>query len=422
MYSRWFTWLLTVFVVFFPIMIVPYFDVFYSTLIKYIYLLLFVLVFWVVVLVRLMFKSIEIPLLKSRAEHVMLLFLLLAGVATYFSVDPYTSLWGREYKFLGYLAWVSFASMFFFTYHFIPQRKQLLTIQLIVISSIPVALYGIFQHFWMNLLLEEPIEREFIKSWAFFDNSNHFGTYAMLMLMFLFIVYLMSNQTKYMTMWLMIGVIIFIALLYTSARAGWIGLLAGALVITGFMIIKRRDLLKRWTVMLTALFVTMVIIDFTEDHFVLGEFMSVGEDARQVVEQEPGDAPARWQFWVISVELMAENFWTGTGPSTFNQVYYDAIGVEDGRHDNSHNEFVEVGLTLGVPALMVYVVFLSLIFWKGVSASRVTEGNEQLLTVLLLASVVSYLVKVMFNVSVIPVAPFFFVVLGMIWRRASQAK
>ncbi|WP_170158498.1 O-antigen ligase family protein [Aquisalibacillus elongatus] len=373
--------------------------------------------------VKSLFRTIDVPVFRSRAEQLALLFLLLAGVATYFSVEPVPSIVGQEYKFLGLFAWVSFISVFVFVYHFIPAENHLRLIQLIVVASIPVALYGIFQHFWINLLLEEPIESTFIKSWAFFDNSNHFGTYAMLMLMLLFVVYMLSQKRVSSVMWIVVGVVIFVALLYSGSRSGWLGLFAGALLITGHLVFRMKYLLKRWVVMMAVLFVTMLVVNFSEGNFILDRFISIGEEAQQIVEpDEEQEPPARWSFWTTSVGLMGENFWTGTGPSTFNTVYYDAIGVEDGLHDNSHNEFVEIGLTLGVPALVVYLMFIGLVLWRGVQYVRTAEGSEKILVVLLLAAVVAYLVKVMFNVSVIPVAPFFFVVLGVVWRRSVFGK
>ena len=115
----------------------------------------------------------------------------------------------------------------------------------------------------------------------------------------------------------------------------------------------------------------------------------------------------RWGIWKETFPVIKENFLLGTGPSSY------ILKFPNSRVDNSHNDFIEISLTIGIPALLIYLAFILTILKKGFSTVRKIDGDSQIFLYGLLTTIICYLIKVMFNISVIPVAPYFWALLGM---------
>ncbi len=77
--------------------------------------------------------------------------------------------------------------------------------------------------------------------------------------------------------------------------------------------------------------------------------------------------------------------------------------------DKAHNEYLQIAVTLGIPALMVYVIFLGMIIFPNFKYIF-----KQKYRFILLSIIGSYLVQAFFNISTIGIAPLFWFVLGII--------
>ena len=184
---------LTFFITLYPFFVFPW-NVYFITLTKLGYLLLFIITLWSVFLLQWTRAKRPVFVTKSNGEKFALLFFFLISLSTIFARNPSISLFGEYSKYQGLLAWTAYITIFLFFYHQIPISKQVKTVQLIVFASFFCALYGIFQwHFLLDDLIGKGNKVKY-GNWAFFDNPNHFGSYLVIMMILAMTLYLLREK------------------------------------------------------------------------------------------------------------------------------------------------------------------------------------------------------------------------------------
>ena len=84
--------------------------------------------------------------------------------------------------------------------------------------------------------------------------------------------------------------------------------------------------------------------------------------------------------------------------------------------DKVHNEYLQKLVTEGIFSLITYMLLLLLLFIK--SIKKITKNKDTLLITLFI-SFLTYAIQAFFNISVICVAPLFYILMGLL---ASEAK
>ena len=77
--------------------------------------------------------------------------------------------------------------------------------------------------------------------------------------------------------------------------------------------------------------------------------------------------------------------------------------------DKAHNEYLHIAVTLGIPALVIYLTLLCMIVFP-----KLKNILKQEKTFIILSAIISYLVQAFFNISTIGVAPLFWLALGLL--------
>jgi len=150
-----------------------------------------------------------------------------------------------------------------------------------------------------------------------------------------------------------------VTLLFTLSRAAWIGWLSG-----GVLLALSRP---RWRKILPAALVLLAIA------------MLVVPELRHRVEsmadtQDP-EFTRRYDLWAMAEHVIEDHPWTGIGPGGMDTVY-DQYKTGVLEHDprlwpHVHNDVLEVALSHGVPAALV---------WLGLIAALYAAGLRRLLT------------------------------------------
>ncbi len=148
------------------------------------------------------------------------------------------------------------------------------------------------------------------------------------------------------------------------------------------------------------------LMNIVQKHGYVQRAVTVADDVQKiVVNQDRGSAGAsRWFIWQESMPLIEEHFWLGTGPNTFREVfkphdlpaYNNYIGNSIIYDEN--NEYLQIALTMGVPALLIYLMFHWMIIYRGFK-KKAQEGNgeAQILKYSLLAAAIGYMVQAFFQ-------------------------
>ena len=77
----------------------------------------------------------------------------------------------------------------------------------------------------------------------------------------------------------------------------------------------------------------------------------------------------------------------------------------------AHNEYLQIAATMGIPALVVYLIFIGMIIFPSIKYMK----KSKVITVYTIV-IISYLVQAFFNISTIGVAPILWLILGLASR------
>ena len=118
----------------------------------------------------------------------------------------------------------------------------------------------------------------------------------------------------------------------------------------------------------------------------------------------------------MCIKLIKQKPWFGCGtdnlleglhtycPDEINNFIKDRLADVD----KAHNEYIHICATNGIPAVIVYLTFLSLIVFPKM---RKMFKDEKVFV--LTIAIICYLAQAFFNISTLGVAPLFWAILGL---------
>jgi O-antigen ligase len=407
------------FIILYPILIYPWgFDPYYTST-KTGYLYAFVLCAWIYILFKRKFQTLKPDKGDSAVVILLLVFLTLIEISTAFSPNKYTSVYGLIDRKEGLISFFCYFSVFLFSYRFIDKEKFNKVFSGVAIVSMVVSIYGILQHYQLDFLPRNSAMRGYSGTYTFFDNPNFFGSYLVLVLLITIPLYLNATIKKDKVLYFISLCLTFVALIFSNTRSGYVGVFLGLVFITLFVILKRKHLWKKWAVLAVSMGILLSLINMTEQGHYLNRINSVVKDSYSVATKRSTghEGSSRIFIWKNSLPLIKEYFWVGSGPDSFEFVYpnnkKNKEFLGNSIVDKAHNEYLQIAITLGVPALLTYLGFLYFILRRGFQAVKLAEGNEKILLYGLIATIIGYLVQAFFNISTVPVAPIFWSILGI---------
>ncbi|KMQ49851.1 O-antigen polymerase [Chitinispirillum alkaliphilum] len=288
----------------------------------------------------------------------------------------------------------------------------------LMISAAVLALYGILQFFGIDPL-PRPVEKQnYFRAFSTFSNPNFFGSYLMMMLpvaLFMFV------KTKKNSMGLNYAIILF-SLFCTLTRSALIGAIVSVcltvILIWFYTERKTYENLRITCVVIISIFVTLSF-NLISESSLQKRFNSISSDAITLLNNEPESenlGNGRIYIWVRVIQLIREKPLFGHGIENLGLVFTDRFSEDItetfGRiliFDRAHNEYLHIAVSSGIPALLVYLFFIGLVLKKGVNNIK---NSEILLPVM--AAITGYLVQAFFNISVVPVAYIFWILLGFV--------
>lgn len=228
--------------------------------------------------------------------------------------------------------------------------------------------------------------------------------------------------------------------LSTSGRLTWLG--NGTILIfmiISILIMKKKTLDKetgkkyliRFGALVAITVVVVGIILVTSDK-IQGELKQTNLEMN--AEQGEADNPldpktnitagnGRVYLWSFAFEALPDNWLTGVGPDNFRWCFYNSPRWHHPMwyNDKAHNEYIHTMITLGVPALLNYLFMLVFAIVTAIRNIIALKNKDQdIVTWVFLGMMCGYMVQAMVNSSVINIAMYFWVTVGMVMPRFSQ--
>ncbi len=384
-------------------------------LVKIIILLICGLVLLVTTLIRidkLKFDKTDIPILIFGA---------LAILSAIFSKDINKSLLGETNRYEGLLTIITYILIYYNSKYYFKNYKKFITILSVI--YILISIFAIIQLYVGNNIKLPPI---FSKgACGTFGNTNFMGSFVSLILPAFILGSVFRNQKIYY-----IGSIAsFSAMLACTARSSFVAFLVSIILIITYLIIKRnKKYWKRFSILILSFILCFTIINLTDKNKRVNNKISrTGADIEQAVSTGLSDkmASGRIGIWKITIKLIGKTPILGCGVDALSSGLEQELPEENTNFiikshvyiDKAHNEYLQIAATMGIPALIAYLIFIGIILIKGIEKML----KHKVITIYTII-IISYLIQAFFNISTIGIAPIFWFVLGMASRNINRKK
>lgn len=396
--------------IFFPNQI--YFDYYYSPkhMLMIISGLLCILQIWIAR------KRIMERFVFDKTTIALLIYIGLMVISTFFANDINLAIQGNSIRHKG-LSTLLMYILLFFAAKSIP-RFDAKIFKYMLITATVVAIYGILQYFGFDFFALEYARPE-LTPFSTIGNPNFLGTY--LVLMFPFGLHLWYTRKNFLAL-LSFDIILF-CLLATMSRGPWLGAIACFSVYFAFHSLTPKGINWRsfMIVMINILTVILIFIVLS-DRSLISRFLGIFSDFSKVLIQADGAENAgsnRWFIWIRVLTLIRERPLLGFGISNLGPIFdlrfhHDVLDIYKRFMiiDETHNEFLDIAVSSGIPSLFAYLYFV----YSGLKAKFIHIKENDVYIFPIFSSIIGYLVQSFFNISIVSVAFIFWIFLGMLFH------
>jgi len=258
-----------------------------------------------------------------------------------------------------------------------PLRKQRVQTLLtgFILSSLMVGIYGVMQHFGFD---EDMWKQDVVN--RVFSSLGQPNWLAALLCMAIPLSWVhilkIDKLLSWRSLWLLVYAILYLWLLYTRSRSGYLGFISAGVVFMGMtgLVAWRNTMLKPWLVRIGLIGLVALVLGvgsstpFTPSVWdkVKNEEVASQPVINPLVPVGGTDSgEIRKIVWAGAWELGKENWLVGTGLDTFAYSYYWVRPVEhnmvsewDFIYNRAHNEYLNWWATTGVVGLGTYMAVL----------------------------------------------------------------
>jgi len=362
----------------------------------------------------------------------LLIFLGTQILATIFSIDRHTSIWGYYSRFNGgLLSTLSYLILYWAFVSNIKKNEALKAIKYLLSSAILVSLYGIAEHFGVDarFWVQDVQNRVF----STLGQPNWLAAWLVALLI-IPMAFLLNQKNplpfnlkpKKLLKWLSLLLIsiFYFCLLYTKSRSGILGFGVAYLVFwagISFLNKKRIKKIIKPFVIITAFIFVITLIAGTPWTPQLKTFFIKNPPVETEINQEnqiptggTESGEIRRIVWKGALNLWKNHPLFGTGVETFAYSYYwyrprehNDVSEWDFLYNKAHNEYLNFAATTGTVGLLGYLTLIvTFLIWS--LKEIIKKKRKETLNIALLAGFTSILVTNFFGFSITVVALLFF--------------
>lgn len=290
-----------------------------------------------------------------------------------------------------------------------------------VIGGATVAgVYGIAQYFGFELFVRDPIRRSWTAAFATTGHPNYYGAYMVLVFPFALTAWLGTRARVTSVAALLAALVLYAGILFSYSRAAWAGGMCTVAILATVVPLRRAGAVRvRAVIAGVVLFIITFLFLIPNGPLAARDQASPVREARTAFELSGPRVADRVYLWHQGVALLARRPLLGYGPDSLVLVFpqqWDETrtrfwGPVPRTIDRAHNEFLDLGLSVGIVGLLAYGWVVGAALGSAVRALR-GPLDIHLRGGAALAGLLGYLLALQFGFSVVGVAPVFWSVLG----------
>lgn len=329
-------------------------------------------------------------------------------VSTTFAIDFRKSFFGADTRYEGLLTLVNYYLLALNCKNIENKKYKKNIIKCFIGIGIFQSLYAILQALTPFTFWNKKFSLGAHMAMGLCSNPNFFGAYMAMQLSIVTIYFIKTGKFKYLLIYAL-----FTCGLYLAGSSGPV--LGYILSFILFSVVFRKQFKRILFVILTFLcicFITDKCIKFVHIDLLannLSDSYVISSDIADTVEKIENNnidsiGSGRIRLWKNSLPLIGEYWLTGCGLDNFGEAYPQTGKVY---FDKAHNGYIQIGVTNGLFPLLIYMFVCLIIFLKGFKLKDNYSNS-------LFMAFVSYCILIFANISAIDVAPYFFIILGLL--------
>ena len=247
---------------------------------------------------------------------------------------------------------------------------------------------------------------------GFTNNPNFLGAYMLICLSYSFGLFIDSKKKCENIIYALLSVLFMFVLLTSNSSSSAVGLLFVFAYILIYCL-KNKNYSK-FLVIFTIIITTTCLAVILDKTTLVKDMLQVGNEATDIAKGNLDNSYGtnRMYIWKETMKIVPNHIWHGVGIDSFHKAFNgEALilktQINNILFDKAHNEYLQTLVTQGIFALISYLALYGYITLYGIRNSF--KYNE----IYLVLPVIGYLVQAFFNISVIEVAPIFYIALGL---------
>jgi len=373
--------------------------------IKRVYVLWIAIFFMLIIYLYLIFsKKQKIGLI----DIVIYILTMLAFLSTKYAIDFETSFLGEMYRYDGLLTILSYYLLILNSRSIKQEKYKKNIIKLFLIMGILQSIYALLQSYTdFSFIRRHSIS---YMAMGLCSNPNFFGSYMVMQILLIGYIYIYDPKKRYLLIY-----ILFAIALYLAESTGPVVSVVMALIFSIFLIRKK---IKQILKLIFILLISFAFADWSLKYVQTNKYdnkiipsYDISSEVNTILKtptEEVGNG--RLKIWKNSIPIVKQYWLIGCGLDNFGNAYpnYGSLRI-----DKAHNVYLQIAVTNGVPALIFFLGLLFIVFLKGIKC------KDSFITPIYMAFI-GYSVQAFLNISVIDVAPYYFIIIGLILSECKQ--
>lgn len=380
-----------------------------SFLIKHVYIL------WCAIPILLIIYLLGLYIKKDKINYldiIMYILAFLALISTIFAVNVKVSIFGEIHRNEGLLTLLSYYLIFLNAKSIKNTKDKKILLKIFIYLGLFQVLYSLVESYTTWGIVKR--RNGSLMAAGLCGNPNFFSSYMSMLVMLVSTLYIKTKEKMYLVL------TIFYNISLTLAQSSGPFLAVAISTIFLFIYFHKKEYLKRIIIIILTLTASFYVANVTSTYVQekiynkeirinynivkelthsYDQFSYIGKDA-QVIKKLGNN---RIEIWMNLIPKVKDYWLVGAGIDNINYIYpQDGISVID----KAHNHYLQILLTNGALALILYLIICAIIFIKGFKLK-----NDDVCFYMLF---VVYSIQAFANISVIDVAPYFFLFFGLL--------
>lgn len=335
-------------------------------------------------------------------DFLLIIYILLCIISTIFAYDRNMAVFGAINRYEGLLSITYYITIIIIA-SFIDKEKINSIINIIIGIGIFETGMGFIQLYKGNQYIS-----------GFISNANFYATYINICL-WCSIYFIFHNKSK---LYYLLFILFIVALILSNT----LSCILSSLIGIGLLLlinIKEKKLSKSFLVI--GIFISIVaLLSYLNVNKIGTKIMSFGKDTVQITKGNINEkmGTGRIYIWKKTIPFIPKYLIHGIGIDNYyylddgSPIYYPIfykntkVVREKFIYDKAHNDYLQILITEGIFALIVYLSIIGILLFQSYKYDKYY-----------FLIIFTYLIQIFFSISVIEVAPIFYILLGLSYKR-----